>query len=115
MKLLAAIEKANTLRPNAITDTMKADWIVALDGEIAEMMGLYPQDNEYPEDMDLLMPYPHDEIYSLYCMAMIDNAQEETDLYANDLQVANQAISEARRWWWRNRRVPKQTPVRVLR
>lgn len=115
MKLLAAIERANSLRPNAIPDDMKAGWITALDGEIAEMMGLYPQESEFPEDMDLLMPFPHDEIYSLYCMAMIDNAQEETDLYANDLQVANQAISEARRWWWRNRRVPKQTPVRIFK
>ena len=33
---------------------------------------------------------------------MIDNANEETNLYQNDMMVANSAIKEARQWWWRN-------------
>lgn len=102
MKVKEAIKKADFLRPNAIDEELKAEWLVKFDGEMAEMMAVDVPELNWPEDQELLMPYPKDDIYPLYLMARIDLANEETALYQNDMIVANQAISEAKAWWYRN-------------
>lgn len=105
MKLYEAIARADMLRPNAIPEDIKASWIYELEGEFAEMMRVEIPANQYPggdTETNLLMPYPRDNVYPLYLCAMIDNANEETNLYQNDMMVANSAIKEARQWWWRN-------------
>ena len=109
MTVKQAIRKADELRPNAIPDETKAALLFGLEGELAEMMETEAPENTWPEeDYELMMPYPHDEMYYLYLMAMIDNANEETALYQNDMAVAQQAINESRAWWWRNNY--KRTP-----
>ena len=102
MTVKESIKRADALRPNAIDEEMKAEWLVRFDGEIAELMGIDAPKLQWPEDQELLMPYPKDEIYPLYLMARIDLANEETALYQNDMIVANQAITEAKAWWYRN-------------
>lgn len=112
MTLSEAIEQANYLRPNAIDDIPKQGWIRELEGELAEMMG-----DDVPEvdsDSELLMPAPYDHIYPLYLAAMIDYAQEETQLYSVDIQIANSAIHQARAWWWRNHGRTKRTEFEVM-
>lgn len=108
MTLQTAIAKADELRPNAVNDEHKAQWVAELDGEIAEMMERQPQLFNYPEDIELLMPAPHDYIYVYYLCAMIDQASEDTTLYANDAVVANMAISNAKAWW-RRHHMPSDT------
>lgn len=104
MKLLEAIARADLLRPNAIDNSIKASWVYELEGDIAECMDVEYPVNPYPKDSeeDLLMPYPKDNIYALYLCAMIDNAVEDTQLYMNDMVVANNAIDEAKAWWRRH-------------
>ena len=102
MKVKEAIKRADALRPNAIDEEMKAEWLVRFDSEIAELMGIEAPILHWPEDQELLMPFPKDEIYPLYLMARIDLANEETALYQNDMIVANQAITESKAWWYRN-------------
>jgi len=102
MKVKEAIKKADFLRPNAINEETKAEWVVKFDGEIAELMSVPVPELHWPEDQELLMPFPKDEIYPLYLMARIDLANEETALYQNDMIVANQAITEAKAWWYRS-------------
>ena len=104
MKLREAIARADQLRPNALSNDLKAMWVYDLEGEIAELMDKDFVPNPYPQDSeeDLLMPYPKDNIYYLYLMAMIDNALEDTGLYVNDMTIANAAIDEAKRWWRRH-------------
>lgn len=121
MTLLTAIEKANALRPNAFEDDMKADWIMGIEAEIAEMMFKDRPDREYeepentyPADTELLMPYPHDGFYVPYLCAMIDEANEESDLYADDMAVYNSARQDACAWWNRNHRPRKRKFVRGL-
>lgn len=106
-----AIKRADLLRPNVIPLYQKIAWLEELEGEFAECMETEPP---VPTDMDsydkendteeLLMPFPKEEVYELFLCAKIDNAHEETELYTNDMLVANQAISEAKRWWRRNNR-----------
>lgn len=102
MKLLEAIVKADAMRPNALDDQVKASWIYELEGEYSEMMRVDPPENTFPEDSELLMPYPHDNVYTLWLMAKIDFALEESASYQNDMAVFNAENSAARSWWQRN-------------
>ena len=102
MNLLKAIARADSVRPNAIDNDLKADWIMELEAEIAECMYAELTENTFPNDMELLMPYPHDNIYYLFLCAKIDFAMEDTESYVNDMAAANQAIDEAKKWWRRH-------------
>jgi len=121
MTLLKAIAGANALRPNAIDDAMKASWIYELEAEVAELMDVELPEMDYPNDQELLMPKPHDNFYHLYVCAMIDFALEDTQLYVNDMTMANSAKDAAFRWWRRNnlkkspqyiRAFPWQAPIK---
>lgn len=115
MTVKEAIRKADELRPNAISEELKAGWIFEVEGELAEMMEVDPPENTWPElDVQLLMPYPKDGMYIMYLCAMIDNANEETALYANDMVMAQAAMDEARAWWWRNNYKRKPGMIKVL-
>lgn len=114
MKLLEAIIEADGLRPNDIPDSVKAGWLTSLEGEFAEMMEVEIPKNTFPEDRELLMPPPHDGLYPLYLAAMIDSANEETSLYANDMELANEAIGRAKACFRRHNR-PKPAAGFVTR
>lgn len=106
MKTTEAIARADGLRTNTATDEQKAAWLNDLDGSLAEMMGIPPPENKWPEDAELLMPRPHEEIYVLYLVARIDYDNQELALYANDMELFNQAMRDARSWWRRHHLPP---------
>ena len=88
-----------------------------LEGEFAEMMGVKVPDNAWlqgGDDVELLMSHPHDGVYALYLCAMIDNANQETALYANDMTVANEAIAAAKAWWRRHNAPPSNKRFKVM-
>lgn len=119
MTLLTALSEANTLRPNDADNGIKISQLLqGLEGEVAEMFGVDPPEYTYnasnPTDLELLMPYPYDDIYRWYLCAQIDLANEETDLYANDLEVFNAAWARAQAWYRRNNRVPRQKNWKVM-
>ena len=101
MRIIDAIAEADTLRPNAIEDELKARWLMTVEVEYAEVMG-----EEMPslDDLqaELLMPAPHDYSYVYYLCALIDNYNQDTGLYANDMEMANVAVDAAKAWWIRN-------------
>ena len=110
MTIAEAIRPPDILRPNAVPKDFKIRWCEEVNGQVAEFIG-----EDVPEALDtssddidtqiksyeLLMPQPYDQIYVLYLHAMINNGQEETSLYANDMAIFNQALKEARAWWRR--------------
>ena len=117
MTITEVITRADAQRPNVFPAEMKAEWIKGLEASFAEMMGVDDPENNYdPNDDtdDLLVPFPHDEVYVLYLCAKIDYAQEETQLYANDMAVANQAIAETQSWYRRGNR-PDTTDANGVR
>ena len=99
-----ALRRADLLRQNALPEEQKAAWLCELDGKVAEMMGADVPENVFPEDRELLMPAPYDNIYELYLVSMIDYYHQETELYANDRTIFNTAFVEAKAWWRRNNR-----------
>ena len=113
MTLKEAIKKADFQRPNTVYEEIKAHWVMGLECEIAELMHVDIPECNWPEDQDLLMPFPKDDIYVLYLMAKIDLTNEETEPYMNDSVTANQAITEAKQWWYRNFGDPPSKYVRV--
>ena len=103
MYLLKALDEANKIRPNAAHDDIKAAQLFqGLEAEVAELMGEAIPDCTYPEDSELLMPYPYDDIYRWYLCAQIDLMNEETQLYANDMEVFNAAWARAQAWYRRS-------------
>ena len=106
MKNLDAITQANQLRPNTLPDELKAQWLIQLDSEIAQMKGETPQPNLFPAEQDLMMDPEYDYIYPLYLTAQIDYYNMEYDLYNNDIAKFNEAYKEAKAWYRRNHPSP---------
>ena len=104
MTIREAIQRADTLRQNALTDLQKEAWLCELDGQLAETMGTEVPTEERSQETELLMPAPHDGIYALYLVSMIDFYNGETDLYENDRTIFNAALVEAKAWWRRHHR-----------
>lgn len=110
MTINDAIARADAIRPNAVPMDQKAKMLMGIESSVAERMDV---ELEHPH-INLLMPAPRDEMYVWYLCAMIDLAQEETTLYQDDMQVANNAIGEAFRWWNRTHDKEKSLPFEVL-
>lgn len=118
MKLRRAIANADSARPNLISEEQKVRWIYEVEAEFAELMGKKLPDNRWMEsvdDIELLVPFPYDNVYELYLCAMIDNFHQESAAYANDLVVANAALDAAKAYWIRhNRPVCDNTHWKVM-
>ena len=83
------IERVDKVRPNPYDEETKLGWISELDGMVNRLV---IQNNEaqpyrYPEDMDieLLIPYPYENLYQLYVEAKIDFYNREYGIYNNSV------------------------------
>ena len=109
MYLLDALDKANKVRPNAAHDDIKVRLLFQnVEGDVADMLGMEPPEYDYnpndPQDIELLMPFPYDDIYVWHLCAQIDVMNEETQLYQNDIELFNAAWARAQAWYRRNTR-----------
>lgn len=102
LRLSEAIRRADTLRPNAIEDELKAAWLAELDCGVAELLNVEMPVNDWPEDRELLMPEPKTTFYIYYLCAMIDYYLREGNLYYNDVELFNSAYEDACGWYRRN-------------
>ena len=115
MKLSIAMARADELRPSTASEEQKAAWVCELDAQLAEMMAVPVPENQWPQDRELLMPPPHEELYQLYLCCKLDYYNQEMDLYANDIQLYNAALAEAQAWWRRHHRPPDRRSWEVMR
>lgn len=107
MKLREAIERVDEIKPNAFSSAVKTDWINALEGRIAaDVLLLAPAEVKqlrytYPEDQntELLIDPPHDDIYTLWLAAKIDEANGEYNKYQNTMQIYNEHFGDFVRWF----------------
>lgn len=107
MKLREAIERVDEIKPNAFSSAVKTDWINALEGRIAaDVLLLAPAEVKqlrytYPEDQntELLVDPPHDDIYTLWLAAKIDEANGEYNKYQNTMQIYNEHFGDFVRWF----------------
>lgn len=101
MRVKEAIKRADALRPNTIDESHKADWLYELEGRLAQIRRAPAPARVWPADSALAMPPPFDLVYERYLCAMIDLANEDTDLYANDMAVFESTCRDAAAWWRR--------------
>lgn len=109
MYLLDALDKANKVRPNAAHDDIKVRLLFQnVEGDVADMLGMEPPEYDYnpndPQDIELLMPFPYDDIYLWFLCAQIDIMNEESQLYADDMTVFNRAWARAQAYYRRQTR-----------
>lgn len=105
MRLREAMARGDGLRMNTAPEEQKARWVWELDSQLGEMMGLAPRPFRWPEEDPVLrMPPPHEDIYPLYLVCKLDYYNMEMELYANDREIYDAALREARAWWRRNHR-----------
>lgn len=107
MRLREAIERVDEIKPNAFSSAVKTDWVNALEGRIAaDVLLLAPAEVKqlrytYPEDQntELLVDTPHDDIYTLWLAAKIDEANGEYNKYQNTMQIYNEHFGDFVRWF----------------
>lgn len=107
MRLKEAIKRADGLRPNTIEEERKAGWVYELEGRLAQTSGAAGPAETWPADSELAMPAPYDQVYERYLCAMIDLANEDTGLYANDRTIFESTYRDAIAWW-RRTHTPEQ-------
>ena len=106
MKIQEAIDWADEMKPNAFTSEAKLAWLNALEGRIAaDVFLMAPAEiaalRYTGEDMEteLLVAPPHDDIYTLWLQAKIDEANGEYNKYANSMQIYNEHYGNFVRWF----------------
>ena len=111
MTIIEAINKIDSLKPNAYTQTDKIRWLSLLDGRVKEEVIdthegaeniTFNGYNDEELETELLIPYPYDEVYTLWLEAHIDYANNEYGRYNNSIAMFNATYSEFERWYNRN-------------
>lgn len=101
MKYREAISLADKARPNTVSDDVKFSMLHELETGIAEVMQAEAPANPFPNDGDLLMSAPYDNIYKLYLMAMCDFEMQDTELYTADYAMFGSKYKDAMAAWRR--------------
>lgn len=88
MTINQVISRLDELRPNAASAEVKAAWCIALDSRLrCELLDLPATPISFPEDADreLSAHAPYDDLYPLYCTAMLELIGGDTARYANSM------------------------------
>lgn len=116
MTVREAIDIVDGIKPNQYTDEQKMSWLSALDGTINEEIIKTHRENtdiktpklpytgekdENNKDIELLAPYPYDDIYKHWLFAQIDYLNSETTKYENSMIMFNSAYMQF--WAWYNK------------
>ena len=104
------IERVDENKPNAFDTKQKMAWLSALDGKIAAEVMLMSitqvrlLEYRYPDHLDceMLVSWPHEELYDLYLEAKIDFANGEYDKYQNSQAAFNSAYDDFVCWFVSN-------------
>lgn len=107
MTIGKVIRLADALKPNAIDNELKYQYITEVEGLVqTEVMLLSSEDiitydpERDGENTELLVKPPHDKLYIAYLAAMIDFANGEYDRYANTVEQFNAYYREYHRWYF---------------
>lgn len=107
MTLKEVIEYVSDIKPNAFSEETLTKWINECEGDVqTEILCISPDDiitYKYSDnaDTEMIVGAPHDKIYGLYLLAMIDFSHGEYSKYENTMQLFNAARSEFAKWFIR--------------
>jgi hypothetical protein len=101
MTIQAAIDRIDSLKPNKYTVSQKIAWLSELDGMIFRELiehHVHPEPITFegyedctPMDKELLVPFPHTDVYQHYLAMQMDLANAELQKYQNDRLLFNSA------------------------
>ncbi len=104
MTISHAIARFDTLYPNVFPYAEKLRWLSVLDGQIfQDVIAAYPENAgrtfagygiTTDKSTELLVPFPHDDIYIKYLAAQSDKINSDVARYVNSAAVFNAAYSE---------------------
>lgn len=106
MKLHKVLRLADELKPNALSNELKVQYINEVEGLVQTEVMLLDADYiiKYDEvkdyDTELLVKPPHDKLYISYLIAMIDFANGEYNRYANTIAAFQSYYKEYNHWFW---------------
>ena len=99
----SVIEELDELKPNVYSDDAKYKWMARLDGMISLEVHNAEEAIQYnlPADADneLLVGAPFDDIYVLYCAAMIDFHNREYNNYNNSALMFSERLEAYKAWY----------------
>ena len=101
------IDRVNENKPNVLSQATLVAWLAELDGKIAmdiflmDMVELpqFQYDPEADLDRELLVKFPHDDIYYYWLCAKIDAENGEYNKYQNTMQLYNASYSNFVQWF----------------
>lgn len=107
-KIKEVIERVDGIKPNAFTEDQKVAWLALLEGKLAADVFLMSIDDirklkyRFPEDMEteLMVSFPHEDIYEHWLEAQIDYANGEYDKYQNSMALYNASYESFTLWFY---------------
>ena len=97
------IEYVDGVKPNAYTDEDKYNWLARLEGmirlEVFKDAEATPIAIPDAADDELSVPFPYDDVYSLYVMAMIDFHNREYNNYNNSTMMFTERLEAFKRYY----------------
>lgn len=108
MTVSEIISQADAIRPNAIPEAVKRQFLSDIEGQVLVLVvGKAPEDTAPLTDADggkvLTAPYPFDRLYIHYLCAMYAWYAGDTELYTNDRAVFEAAWSDYAKWYVRTK------------
>lgn len=101
MTIQAAIYRIDSLKPNSFSTEQKIAWLSELDGMVHKELVLLHEnpvpdvftgyDGGTDQATELLVPFPHDDMYQHYLAMQMDLANAELGKYQNDKTLFNSA------------------------
>lgn len=103
MTLENLIERINRMKPdNRFSNEDKVAWANEIEGRIQQEAFLQPAeiiyDWETDKDTKLLLNAPHDSVYEHFLRAQLSYANEEYDLYQNEMEMFNKCWASFMLW-----------------
>lgn len=107
-KIKEVIKRVDGIKPNAFTEEQKVAWLALLEGKLAADVFLMSIDDirqlkyTYPDNMEteLIVSFPHEDIYEHFLEAQIDYANGEYDKYQNSMALYNASYDSFVTWFF---------------
>lgn len=124
MTITQAIAKIDELKPNTYSYAEKVRWLSLLDGMVdTEILATHEGGGterfcgygaDTPQDTELLVPFPYDEVYIKWLEAQMDYAAAETNRYYNSRAAASAAYMDFAAYYNRTHMPKSPRPVKLF-
>ena len=117
MTINKAIEQADLMRPNPVSDTVKGRWLCGFEQRLRRELGVEAEMPEYPDDGEagLMAGEGYEDIYVFYLCAMIDFMLGEYESYNSMTVMLNSLLERYKKQHLRDNLPQKKSFAAVWR